>query len=534
MLKALIAIRFKSFISGLFQGGKNGKKRSPFVKILLGLALVYIIIVYGALFGMTFFGLHAPFQAAGMMNLYWSVAAFIALTLGFAGSVFATQSQLYDAKDNELLLSMPVKPGVILLSRMLVLYLTDLLFTAMVLLPAAIIHAVRAEVTFFGAVSLGLGVFLLPLGSMTLSCIFGFVFAYISSKMRNKNIVSLVVSLAFFFLYFYIISQSERVPQMIVDNRDQVAGALSTVGWRAWQLGEAVGNHSPAALVKFILSVLAPFGIVMAILSRSFVGIATRNKGAAKRVYRRRAMRVRSAREALLVKELSHFGSSAAWMLNGGLGLLFMLVGPVMVLMKAEFIDVFLSLIPGGETYLMLIIALFECLVMTLVIISSAAVSIEGRSIWIAQSAPIRACDALMSKAMMHIVVSAPFLCVSTVLMWIGMSGSAMTYVVSFLLPASFMVMTALMGVSLNVRFPRMTWPSESVPVKQGLSVGFSMGAGLALLATPVILWAVFLSDVLPPVWAALILSALYAGISALLIAYLHRTGAKRFENLTA
>ena len=38
------------------------------------------------------------------------IYAMMALTLSFVGSVFATQNQLYDANDNEFLLSMPIPP----------------------------------------------------------------------------------------------------------------------------------------------------------------------------------------------------------------------------------------------------------------------------------------------------------------------------------------------------------------------------------------------------------------------------------------
>lgn len=531
MLKTLVAVRFKALVSGLFKGRKQGKPMGVGKKILIGLLGVYIIAVYAALFGMMFYGLRDPFSAAKMMPLYWALAAFMSLTLGFAGSVFSTQSQLYDAKDNELLLSMPVKPWIILLSRMIVLYLTNLLFTALVMLPAGVVSWIHEAPTIGSVAAFVIGLLLLPLGSLTLSCIFGWLFAWIGSHMRNKTIVSLVVSVAFFGVYFYFISRSDELPQMIVANSGKVTTVMKTLGWRGWQLGQGIAGDA-GAFVKFVLAVVLPFAAVMLVLSRSFIGIATRNKGGVKIKYERREMNVRSQKAALLVKELSHFGASAAWMLNGGLGLLFMLVGPIMVLSNAEFIQMILNAAPEAGPYVMLLLALFECLTMTLCTISAGSVSVEGKGVWLMQAMPVKTKDVLMSKALLQLVITLPFVLIATVLTWLGGKASIAIYAASLLLPLSFAVMMSLLGVAVNVRFPRLDWTSEAVAVKQGMSILADMGAGLGLLATPVAVWALWLSSVIAPEVGALILAALYAGVSALLYVYLGRSGSRRFEAL--
>ena len=531
MLKTLVAVRFRALVSGLFKSRKQGKKVGAGKKILFGFLGVYIVAVYAALFGMLFYGLYEPFIAGGLTPLYWSVAAFLSLVLGFAGSVFATQSQLYDANDNELLLSMPVQPWMILLSRMIVLYLTNLLFTALVMFPAGVVAWAHKAPAVGSMAAFLCGVLLLPLGSLTLSCILGWLFAWIGSHMRNKNIVSLVVSVAFFAFYFYFISRSDEVPQMIVQNAGKVGAFIRTAGWRAWQLGQGIAGDA-LAFVKFALVVLLPFIAVMAVLSRSFIGIATRNKGGVKIKYQRREMHVKNVRQALLVKELTHFGSSAAWMLNGGLGLMFMLVGPIMVLVNAEFIQTILNAFPEAMGYVMLLLALFECLTMTMCTISAGAVSVEGKSVWLMQAMPVDARDVLVSKALLQLVITLPFLAVATALTWIGGSAGWLMYVIALALPLSFAVMMSLLGAALNVRFPRLDWTSEAVAVKQGVSILADMGAGMALLASPIVLWALWLNRWFSAEAWALVTTALFLGVSALLYYYLGHGGKKRFERL--
>ena len=180
----------------------------------------------------------------------------------------------------------------------------------------------------------------------------------------------------------------------------------------------------------------------------------------------------------------------------------------------------------------MLLLALFECLTMTMCTIAAATVSIEGKSIWLVQSMPVDAKDVLVSKALLQLVVTLPFLAVSTLLVWIGCRGDALMYVVSLLLPLSFAVMMSLLGVALNARLPRLDWTSEAAAAKQGMSILADMGAGFALLATPVAVWALWLNKWISAEGWALIMAVIYAGISCLLYRYLGHGGKKRFERL--
>ena len=133
MLKMLCAIRLRLFLGALTGGGKRRRG----VGALYGFLLVYCVAVFGFLFGMLFRALR-PLGEMGLEWLYFALAGILSTGLSFAGSVFMTQQQLYDAQDNQLLLSLPIPPMAVLGSRMLVLYLYDLLLGAMVLVPAAI------------------------------------------------------------------------------------------------------------------------------------------------------------------------------------------------------------------------------------------------------------------------------------------------------------------------------------------------------------------------------------------------------------
>ena len=118
MLKALFKKQMLEMNAWLFQDKKTGKRRSK--GGIVGYALLYLF-VFGVLFFM-FYNVASmlcePLMRAGMGWLYLSIMGLMAVLLGVFGSVFSTYQSLYRAKDNELLLSLPIRPSHILAVRL--------------------------------------------------------------------------------------------------------------------------------------------------------------------------------------------------------------------------------------------------------------------------------------------------------------------------------------------------------------------------------------------------------------------------------
>lgn len=99
------------------------------------------------MFGSMFSSICMPLHELGLGWLYFAIAGLMAFMLTFIGNVFATQTQLFDAKDNELLLSMPIAPKFILGSRMLLLLALDLGYVLLVMGPAGVVYCMNYPVT---------------------------------------------------------------------------------------------------------------------------------------------------------------------------------------------------------------------------------------------------------------------------------------------------------------------------------------------------------------------------------------------------
>ena len=72
--------------------------------------------------------------------LYFALMGLLAILLGAFGSVFTTYSGLYLAKDNDLLLSLPIPVNTLIAARLLGVYLMGLMYSGVVMLPAIIVY----------------------------------------------------------------------------------------------------------------------------------------------------------------------------------------------------------------------------------------------------------------------------------------------------------------------------------------------------------------------------------------------------------
>ena len=136
MLKALFRTRLAALASWLTGSSRTKKAQGKGRLIGFSLLMLYALGALGLLFWQIFGGVALPFHAAGLDWLYFALTALMSFALMFVGSVFTAKAQLYEARDNDLLLSMPIRPSYILLSRMFMLGLLSFVFGLIPAVPA--------------------------------------------------------------------------------------------------------------------------------------------------------------------------------------------------------------------------------------------------------------------------------------------------------------------------------------------------------------------------------------------------------------
>lgn len=469
MLKTLVKLRLVE----LFAGYKN-KNTSKGGRGLGTAGLIIILFFAGIsilfLFGMISFGLALSLSLAGYSWLFFGIMAILAFMLCFIGTVFMTKQQMFEAKDNHTLLPMPIKPMDILISRILSIAVMDYLMALLVAFPAGLVYAVVVRFTVVGALFYILGMLLLPLLALAFSVFFGWVLAVISNRMKHKNAVTMVFSTVFLLIYFYLCFSWQSKVESLIARSGEVAAVVSKFLPSVYHFGLSAAEGNAGSFLIHAAICVIPFALSIYIVSRNFVKIITSERGSNKIEYKGGAMKTGSEFKALCAMELKRFTSSTTYMLNAGMGLMFMvLAAGALIVKKKDMIEV-LSLFASAKQYVapVLIIALLYMSSMT--IISSGTISLEAKTLWQIKVLPVNPKKALLAKAYPHIVISIPVVVVACVIAEFFAEMSAIGRVMLILIPVVSTFFNGMLGVIINVYLPKFNWSNEAQAIKQGAS----------------------------------------------------------------
>ncbi len=540
MLKALLKKQFSELLhSYMKRGGADAKasgKNSKGKLILFSVLMLYVVGVFVVIFYNIMKELCPTLCAFGLRWLYFALAGMLATALAIIGSIFLVQYQLYEAKDNDLLLSMPIPTSYIMFTRLFSLYVQNFLFEALVFVPAVVAYVQHGQIHTTGAIlNCVLLLLLMPLFSLALTCVLGWLVALLSSRMRHRNLAVVVFSLAFIGGYFYIYTQYSVFLKKILENSEIIGQKVKTLFYPFYALGNA-GTGNFGALLLFALITAAVAVLVFLLLKVNFVKLATRKPNEKKAVYKEKTARASSADGALLKREALHLVKSPVYLLNGALGSMAMLLGSIALFWKRNGLLSFLpALFPEDPAYAgvaELVTVILVCFVSSMNAITAPSISLEGKSIWITQSLPIPAEKVLLAKLRLHLLISVPaaLLFAGVFAMLLGSTGKMLALM--FLTPVLFILFCGLVGLTCNLKMPNLKWNNEAYAIKQSFSVLMAIFIVIAVLAL-LILAVRFLLDPLTAYELLLIFNAVTVAVSLVLYQWLRTRGAKIFSTLS-
>ena len=468
MIKELLSIRLrKLFVGPIFMGEK--KKASTVGKIILGIFLYLLILASFLIMTVSIAASLAmvlvPLKLDWLYFLLYFIAVFSIL---FIFGIFESKAELFECKDNAILIPLPISARDIVCSRVLVLMLYHYLECAFIFLPAMIFYLV------FGGTPMallgGAAFFLvMPAVTASLSAIFGFFLSKLTARIKNKTVFTLICTLAFLALYFFGYSALMNGMDAVFENLDGIAADLGVKMSALRFLGEIV-LAKPLPLILFILVGVLITYLCLRVVIRFYFRTATEQDTGATILHHESTARSLPPILALMQKELRRFLSSANYMLNCGLGLLMAPIAGVFALIKRTDL---LALCAGLGIELSsaapIATALLSlCIMMNYM--SGVSLSLEGKSFWVVRSLPIRTSDIIFSKVFAAVIVSAPFSLISSTLMCIALAPNALEAIALFTLPLLLALATSLFYALINAIFPKMQFDNEAVVIKQSLS----------------------------------------------------------------
>lgn len=532
MLKALINKQLTEIFRNFFFDQKKNRARSKAASI--GMIIGLFILLYAVVGGM--FGFYAynlvPIASAGFGWLYYLIFGGVGLFFGVFGSVFNTYSGLYLAKDNDLLLSMPIPPIKIVTARTFSVFVMGLMYSSMITLPVTVINYIfvpQTVLSVIGSIAMILSVALLV---FVLSCLLGWVIAKIAVKLKGRGYITVIISLVFVVLYYILYFKAADIVQGIITNAALYGESIKGNAYPFYLFG-SMGEGNVLAIAIFFGAALVLAALAMYVLSRTFIKVATSLKSEPTASGKSKNIAQKSIFSTLLSKEYTRFKTCSTYMLNCSLGTLLLPALGVFILVKTDLVKTLVSSIftalPGAE---IVMFCLLICFIAATNAVTAPSVSLEGKTLWMMRSLPIDSREPLLAKLTLHLILTVPSVLICSVCAAIAVKPGALGTVLIIVFPIVFTVMNAALGLIIGILKPNLNWTREIVPIKQSACIIIYLIASFATVAVPALIYFLALKGAVDATLFLFIVLALYTAVTVYELVWLMRRGAKKFAAL--
>ncbi len=480
--------------------GNNKQKRN--IAVLFVVVIVYMSINIGAFSVTTTMNLiHAglvEYVYASLLSL--TSVALITLLL------FTLNALLFEGNDYDMLQSLPVSEGDIIASKLLIIYIFAFCFACGMMLPGMVVHVLitHAYLQFvFGIVSL---VFV-PVMPIAIAIIFGVGILYVASFAKHTTVLKILLSVLLF------------IGLMIGSFFLQSVGGLSTlIGLKMLQIYLPslifLKSNLLYACISIIVSVL-----ILYMLTWKYEVL---HKLSTKRrvIYHDVTFKHHSVLHALYQKEMKRFFGSYLAIINQGFGIIMLVIGSVLLVLVPPtilFSMLKVSQIPVDVVdYIPLMIA--GMLAFTFP--SASSLSLEGKNLWIIQTAPVKILDIIFSKISVTLSLHLIGYVCAIIAVFLRFPLSVEQMIAVLLIPLVYSFFTAILGFALDYRFANYSWDNEVVPIKQNLQVGLTMLTSLFMVGLPILISIILFMNLY---FAMYLVASILFVVSVILFVFLSR-----------
>lgn len=402
------------------------------------------------------------------------------LLFGFLGStlftiftsIYKAPSYLFNAKDFDMLTSLPIKDSTILSSKVLMLLFTNYLYSLGVMLIPAIVYFTKVDISAIYFIYLVILMLMMPLIPIVVSSIISFFIGSISSKFKYKNAILIIGSILLLIAYMGATTQIESIGMNILNNSKGIIDGVSRIYPPTYYFIDALKNNNLISLVIFVLISLVPFLLFVNIFSKKFKSInAKMNESYKEKDYKVKELKISSPTIALMKKEISRYFSSYIYVLNTSVGMILLALMTVGTLVFGiDKVNMILELnIDMNMLKPQIIMIVLFFIIMTCT--TYCSISFEGKNLWILKSSPIKEIDIFKAKIYMNLLLNIPIPVICFLLLGFKLKFDLGFIAIMTLTIIAMSILVSLSGLLVNLHFPNLDWKNEVAVVKRSIGL---------------------------------------------------------------
>ncbi len=384
-------------------------------------------------------------------------------------SFYTSSSNLYGGKDFDLLNAMPIKTHVIILSKLVFMYIADLIFAVLILVPSIFVQFdMLGGIGNNELIRLGIMSLFMPVFPMVISIVLGALVALISTNFKKKSLVqSLLYAVVFLSIYGVSLIDTDLMDTLAPIKKMYLLFPLVEKG---------ALSYAYTALFCGVSALV--FGLVFFVVSKTYNALNTKLKSVKRSktftlgVYQRK-----SQLKVLLKKEFSLLFSAPIYAMNTLLGTVFVLIGGVVF----TIISFNAGMVEVGITFAIIMQALFAFALM-ISPTTAVSISVEGNTFYLMRTMPISTKKLLNVKLLVNFLVGAVPALISAIAFAISLNGVSVWFILLGILnSALYSILGGNLGLLFNLLFPMMKWDNITKAVKQSFSVFFTVLIGMLM-----------------------------------------------------
>ncbi|GHV52877.1 hypothetical protein AGMMS49579_10740 [Spirochaetia bacterium] len=431
----------------------------------------------------------------GMADAIPALMLLICTMLSFFAFITQSSGVLFGFQDYEFLMSLPIKKNAVVVSRLCYLYVMEFIFAVVFLLPALVAYGIIEGASVLVWVMIFFSPLIVPLLPMTAACILGSIISLCSTRFRHRNTVTVILSMGTviavtIWSFSFRTAGEAEMAALVTNLEDRI--------FRFYPLAVlydlSITGGSVLHFLAFALLSCVPLALFTIILAKSYsrINAAMSVVKINHREFTQKGRNIHRPFYALYTRELRRLGASPVYMLNTGIGAVLLILAAVYLLFTDAAINTTGPGMPEALEGISFAAPLFLAIFTAMAPSTAASISLEGKTRWIISSLPVKTGMLFSAKIALNLTISIPAILIAAPLFARTFSLTGILLAFMFITPLVYSVLTAVLGLAINLRFPKYDWTTERQAVKQSASEILSMLAGFAVVLIPMFLILVF------------------------------------------
>lgn len=480
-------------IKGYINELKAGKKATLKILGVIALAILMIASFSPMLVGFNLMLYNAlkPFNQQGVLITTAVVtASMFTLVIGLV-SIIATY---FVDRERDIVLSMPIKPWYLLIAKFVVNYISEILITALILLPAIIIFGIRESMGIVFYVAGIVTMLFVPLIPMVI-CYFVLIpimkFANFLKKKDTLMILSGVLGIGFAVVIQVFSAKMvnfEQNPEAMMEIFTSPNGLISIVGRTYYPSIMAtngiLGVTSLTGIINLVLFVLISVllvALLLMLMSRPYLNsnigsdeIKKSNKKLSD-VEFKSVFKKKSALSSLTMREIKLMNREPIYLMNGPMIIILMplIIGVMFFVQKDNMAGLFdqINKISSATYYITLAVAGIGMFLGVTGTPSSSAISREGRAFMQIKAMPVNPKTYIDAKLLHSVIIGVIASIVACLLGYVIVNLPIINCIIAFVISNLLMLPIFIFGLLIDLKWPKLIWDNPIKAMKQNINV---------------------------------------------------------------